>query len=120
MFGGSFPFEEFGGMGGGFPGQRGPKKNVDTEAYYKLLGVDKKCSFNELKKAYHKKALKMHPDKGGDPDLFKEITHAYEVLSDKDKRDIYDTHGEDGIKEGAGPSGGDIFSQMFGGGGGMR
>lgn len=101
-----------GGMGG-----RGPPKKVDNSKYYGLLGVEKDASFNDIKKAYRKKALKEHPDKGGDPDKFKEITHAYEVLSDKEKREIYDRHGEEGIQSGAGPMpGGDIFSQMFGGG----
>lgn len=66
--------------------------------------------------------MKEHPDKGGDPEKFKELTAAYEVLCDKDKRDVYDKYGEDGIKEGRGgmQPGGDIFSQMFGGGMGGR
>ena len=59
--------------------------------------------------------MKEHPDKGGDPEKFKEITAAYECLSDKDKRDMYDKYGEDGMKYGGGMGGGDIFSQMFGG-----
>ena len=73
---------------------------------------------DQLKKAYRKKALKEHPDKGGDPDKFKEITHAYEILSDPKKRDLYDKYGEEGLEEGpAGPGGfGDIFD-LFGGGG---
>ncbi|KAH8829708.1 hypothetical protein DL96DRAFT_1599247 [Flagelloscypha sp. PMI_526] len=66
-------------------------------------------------------ALKLHPDKGGDPDKFKDVTHAYEVLSDPDKRHIYDTRGEAALNE-AGGMGGmdpqDLFSQLFGGGGG--
>ena len=119
MFGG-FPFEEFAGMHGGPGGARGPKKPVDNKAFYEKLGVEKDATFAQIKKAYHKKALKEHPDKGGDSEKFKEITYAYEVLSDKDKREVYDTHGEEGLKQGGGrgPPGGDIFSQMFGGGGG--
>ena len=64
--------------------------------------------------------MKEHPDKGGDPEKFKLITAAYEVLSDKDKRDIYDEHGEEGLQGGGGMGGGDIFSQMFGSGGGRQ
>ena len=117
MFGG-FPFEEFAGMHGGRRG--GPPKEVDNKRYYDLLGVEKNATFDQIKKAYRKLALKAHPDKGGDAEKFKEISMAYEVLSDKDKREIYDQHGEDGLKEGGGMRGGDIFSQMFGGGMGMR
>ena len=123
MFGGGINIEDFmhghPGMGGGHPGMRrpGPKKEVDNNKYYDLLGVDKKAQPNQIKKAYHKKALKEHPDKGGDPEKFKEITNAYEVLMDKDKREIYDQSGEEGLKEGGGGRGGaDIFEAMFGGG----
>ena len=63
-----------------------------------MLGVDKKATHAQIKKAYHKKALKEHPDKGGDPESWKEISAAYGVLSDADKRELYDTHGEEGIK----------------------
>ena len=81
-------------MGGGRP-QREP---ADTSKYYDLLGVDKKATHAQIKKAYHKKALKEHPDKGGDPEKFKEVTAAYEVLIDGEKRDLYDKYGEEGIK----------------------
>ena len=104
-------------MHGGMPGGRGgPKKEVDNSKYYDLIGVPKSATEQEIKKAYRKKALKEHPDKGGDPDKFKEITAAYEVLSDREKREMYDRHGADGLKGGGGGGHGDIFSQMFGGG----
>lgn len=120
MFGGGFPFEEFERMHGAQGGAGRAKKKVENSKYYELLGVEKTATFDQIKKAYRKKALKEHPDKGGDPNKFKEITHAYEVLSDKNKREIYDRHGEEGIQSGAGSGpmhGSDIFEAMFGGGG---
>jgi len=76
--------------------------------YYSILGVSKNASDDELKKAYRKLALKYHPDKNKSPaaeEKFKEVAEAYEVLSDKKKRDIYDQFGEEGLKGGA-PGGG--------------
>ncbi len=77
--------------------------------YYKVLGVPKGASDDELKKAYRKLALKYHPDKNKSPEAeekFKEIGEAYDVLSDKRKRQIYDQVGEEGLKGGAGMGGG--------------
>jgi len=95
---------------------------VKETKYYDLLEVSPNASDSDLKKAYRKKALKAHPDKGGDPETFKEITHAYEVLSDPTKRDLYDARGEAGLTEGGGMGGmdpHDLFSSLFGGGGGF-
>merc|ERR1719326_1333752 len=100
-----------GGMGGGRP-----RKDVDTTKFYKLLEVDKNAGDSDIKKAYRKLAVKHHPDKGGDPEKFKEITRAYEVLSDSDKRSKYDRFGEEGLEDGGGDAG-DIFESFFGGGG---
>jgi len=95
MFGGGFPFGDFEGMGGGggFPGggMRGPPKpKADTQKFYDLLGVDKQATFDQIKKAFRKKAIKEHPDKGGDLTKWQEITAAYDVLGDKEKRELYD------------------------------
>lgn len=62
---------------------------------YTILGVDRKATTAEIKKAYHALALVHHPDKGGDEDVFKEISHAYEVLGSEDKRRSYDQVGEE-------------------------
>ncbi|KAI9007993.1 hypothetical protein BC832DRAFT_401958 [Gaertneriomyces semiglobifer] len=77
--------------------------------YYAILGVPKDADEDQLKKAYRKAALKWHPDRNPDnkelaDKKFKEISEAYEVLSDKQKRTIYDQFGEEGLK-GAGAAG---------------
>lgn len=73
---------------------------MEYKDYYKTLGVDKKATESEIKKAYRKLAKKYHPDMNqGDEaaaNKFKEVTEAYEVLSDKDKRQQYDTFGSTG------------------------
>ncbi|XP_038049217.1 dnaJ homolog subfamily B member 11-like [Patiria miniata] len=84
--------------------------------FYKILGVPKTASKNEIKKAYRKLAMQYHPDKNpGNEEAeekFKDLGAAYEVLSDDDKRKQYDRHGEEGIKESHGH--GDPFSSFFG------
>lgn len=100
---------------------------VETRLY-EILGVKPDADDNTLRKAYRKLAMKYHPDKNpGDAtcqEKFKEISASYEVLSDKDKRELYDAHGEKGLKEGGGGRGGmggdpfDIFNMFFGGGAG--
>lgn len=77
--------------------------------YYKILGIEKSASDEEIKKAYRKMALKYHPDKNksaGAEEKFKEIAEAYDVLSDPEKRKVFDQFGEEGLKGGAGAPGG--------------
>jgi molecular chaperone DnaJ len=99
--------------------------------YYEVLGVDKTATEAEIKKAYRKLALKYHPDvcpdKSEAEDKFKEITEAYETLSNPSKRSTYDRVGHAGFGQGASGAGfsdfggfgnfSDIFETFFGGGG---
>lgn len=97
--------------------------------YYQILEVPRNASQEEVKKAYRKKALQFHPDKNpGNAEAekrFKEISEAYEVLSDEKKRQIYDRHGKEGLAGGAAGAHGftsmdeamRTFMSAFGGGG---
>jgi molecular chaperone DnaJ len=105
--------------------------------YYEVLGVERAATESELKKAYRKLALKYHPDRNpDDPDAeerFKEVSEAYQVLSDEEKRPVYDRFGHAGLQNqgGAGFGSvddifshfgdifGDLFGMGFGGGGPM-
>jgi len=76
--------------------------------YYKVLGVSRSAADDEIKKSYRKLALKYHPDKNqseGAEEKFKEIGEAYDVLSDKSKKQTYDQYGEEGLKGGMGNQG---------------
>ncbi len=105
--------------------------------YYEVLGVEKSANADELKKAYRKLAMKYHPDKNPTgqeeaAEKFKEASEAYEVLSDAQKRGLYDQYGHEGMRSQFGGGGfswqdfhhqgdvedifGDIFGAFFGGG----
>lgn len=108
--------------------------------YYDVLGVGKTASADEIKKAFRRKAVEYHPDRGGDEEKFKEINEAYEVLKDPSKRQRYDQFGHAGVGSSAASDGnpfagfggfgqgqdfsfdfgdlglGDIFGSFFGGG----
>ena len=110
------------------PRGRGLSVVVRAADYYEVLGVPRNADKKAIKQAYRSKARKFHPDVNKDPGAeatFKQIGEAYEVLSDDNKRSIYDRYGEAGLKGGMGGFGGgeggfgssdpfSIFEQFFG------
>lgn len=97
---------------------------VKDTKLYDILQVQPNAGESEIKKAYYKLAKIHHPDKNQEDEKadekFKEIKFAYEVLTDRQKREIYDQYGLEGLKDGLGGTEyEDIFSHIFGGGGGM-
>ncbi|HRH32455.1 MAG TPA: DnaJ domain-containing protein, partial [bacterium] len=105
-----------------------------SKDYYKILGVDKSASQDDIKKAFRKLAHEHHPDKGGSEAKFKEINEAYQALGDAEKRARYDQYGSADGPQGFGGAGGfpggfdpsafgdlgDIFGSFFGGSAGGR
>jgi DnaJ-class molecular chaperone len=93
---------------------------MNSQPPYDVLGLTRDATADDVKKAYRKLAREHHPDKGGDPEKFKKVQEAYEVLSDPEKRQNFDRFGTpDAPPQGPNPN--DIFAQMFGGAfGGQR
>jgi len=98
-------FHFFPGFGGEFPNM-GHVDQAESHEYYDILGVDKKASADDIKKSYRKKAIRAHPDKGGDPEQFKKLSEAYRVLSDDKLRKVYDRFGKEALQN-------EQFSDMF-------
>lgn len=92
---------------------------VKETEFYDRLEIPPTANVNDIKKAYRKMAVKYHPDKNPNnpsaAEKFKEISEAYEVLSDEKKREMYDRYGKESLKEGGFSSAEDIFAQFFGG-----
>ena len=88
----------------------------DDGGYYAALGLDSKCTQRDVDKAYRRKSLRCHPDKGGDPEEFKKLNEAREVLSDPAKRKQYDRFGKAGVDGPGGMPQGNPFAGFSQGG----
>ena len=103
---------------------QGGEPNFDSKDFYDILGLPREAAEDEIRRAYKRLALKYHPDKQGQKNeeekkdsenKFKMVAEAYEVLSDKKKRELYDQYGRDGI--GMGTSGASTGGSYFRGAG---
>jgi len=98
------------------------QKSSSNERYYEILGLQKGATEEEIKQAFRKLARQMHPDRHPDEkekyhQKFTELQEAYEVLSDPEKKQLYDRYGEAGLKGGGASGMSDIFDMFFGGSG---
>ena len=99
---------------------RRPSRAQKGADYYKILGVPRSADERAIKKAFRKLSVKWHPDKNMDnkeeaEEKFKTIAQAYDVLSDSEKRKIYDMGGEEALKQGGGGGGGWQLADLCGG-----
>ena len=105
FFGRGGPFARGSSFGGGGGASR-------DDSLYKILGVERSAAGGDITKAYRRKAMQCHPDKGGDVEEFKKLNEAYEVLSDETSRTNYDRYGLAGVtKGGGGGAGGNAAAQ---------
>ena len=83
---------------------------ADDFDYYEVLGIERNASEDEIRSAYRKMAMKYHPDRNHNDEeaaaKFKQCAEAFEVLGDKEKKEIYDRYGRAGLERGAGGGGG--------------
>ncbi|EGR33410.1 hypothetical protein IMG5_054010, partial [Ichthyophthirius multifiliis] len=112
MFFSGFPFFEEGSQGG----HQRQQKETDTQKLYDILGVPKDATTAQIKKSFMQHAKTHHPDRGGNSEKFKEYQQAYEILSDPNKRELYDQYGLEGVENGGGGGHEDIFDILTGGG----
>lgn len=96
---------------------------MEHTSYYTILGIDKNSTFEEVKKAYRKKAMMYHPDKNGGNDTakaFTQVSEAYQILSDPEKRQLYDEHGIEAVSSNAWEDPNMLFKKVFGVSGGYE
>ncbi|PFX28307.1 DnaJ-like subfamily B member 2 [Stylophora pistillata] len=89
-----------------------------SDDYYEVLGVPRTATEEDIKKGYRKQALRWHPDKNPNnkeqaEERFKQVSEAYEILSNKDKRQIYDRYGKEGLSAGPTNGGGEFAADVF-------
>ena len=98
-----------------FPGQQEEQeeKQQEAQSLYQILDLPTTATTHEITKHFRRRALKDHPDKGGDPEKYRQLSEAYETLKDPEKRDLYDKYGMEGVKAGGDPNGADDIMGFF-------
>lgn len=109
-----------------FRGAFHTQHSQEDNEYYDIMGLDRSANIDEVKRMYRSRAMQLHPDKGGDPEQFKKLSEAYEVLSNPEQRANYDRFGKEGMSGNSGVGGGsrefqtaqDLARELFRGFGG--